>query len=667
MELLLALRENARHCLSGMWRLASAASYRVTDATMELMGLPQIAELGKGPAGMPRGSSVGEIGKDSDSGFQEKLVRGRIIDSIRCVEGGDSSKKFSWIFSGRPIHRNTAVFALEDERGMASCVMVPFALLPEEDVTRVFPRGAEVVIKDPSSRMISMMQVRSPSLVEVVAYFPELRASRDAAWLRELGDKEVERKNFRAAIELYSNSIGVFCQAAQGQGSALALSSRAEAWLLLKHYDRAFADADAALACCESFHAASWLTKAQALTGLHHYSIVFDVLKQAMELSPDSAEITKAYQESLIRKEQSENGAFDLPRLLGQEGDHSMADFVGPLELAPSRVDSDGIGLFVTRDAKRGELLLVSNPSWDNLHLTREWGDKITMLVRACAGSSRTRSRMVAMGEEVARIDAFRPNSRIKVTEELQISLIEEVAHNHADCTLPFCINHSCTPNVYWCHRGGIILVLASRDLEAGEELLKSYYNCSLRLGSCLSIGLHCERCLLQSRPPLDGIAARYQAEDRSEEGGGANFKLVELVSELEREMRKMELSGEETMRLRCAYFRGYATYYARWKSHGRDELPEMPEPVLVFEAMHRFASGDGNALRVMFGLHSLIHGELSPHDDERVRQWMLELSVSSAGSAWEAAWESVVARRDECEKLCLSGVPAPPWENLRR
>lgn len=149
-------------------------------------------------------------------------------------------------------------------------------------------------------------------------------------------------------------------------------ANRAEAWLRTGQYAHALRDVEEALKL-DPEHARSLRRRARALLGLQRFQEAMSCLKQLLaraatgtgtkqEGSACRQEINAMLRDAVTGDMQSRLGEYDLDEfyLTDHQAPPSVcADFVGPVEV---RAAGDmGRGLFVTRDVKEGELLLVSN------------------------------------------------------------------------------------------------------------------------------------------------------------------------------------------------------------------------------------------------------------------------------------------------------------------
>ncbi|KAG6546856.1 hypothetical protein Mapa_011472 [Marchantia paleacea] len=379
-----------------------------------------------------------------------------------------------------------------------------------------------------------------------------------AAALRIRGNHRFSRQDWTGAIELYTRAIHKAVQESKEQMAlsnrvnhvngngveteievVMDYSNRAEAWLRIHHYERAWADAERALSI-DPHHLKSLFRKGRALLGLGDYQQALTHLESAYARAPFDKDLLAAIKLSRIGDHQSRLGVYELTdfylkgRFAGEIP--TCADYVGPIQVKAASGDK-GRGLFLTKHVEAGDLLLVSNPlamldsmsankcrknSLDSCakgRLDPEIQEKLVHAVRERAKvSTKNRQRLLALchgpdsvQHAVPSMDLFIPGRRLAPPVET-LNLEEErinrlVMRNAIDrnmvstalerrhdpprpdaedheervfwglWVLPSFINHSCIPNVSMVVIGRALFVYASRDLSAGEELLCSYFN----------------------------------------------------------------------------------------------------------------------------------------------------------------------------------------------
>lgn len=197
--------------------------------------------------------------------------------------------------------------------------------------------------------------------------------------LRRQGNQFFKESNYIAAINLYSQCIvqsGETMESLEVSSTSedekllrgtrvrkilfLALSNRAETWLRLKNYRQALRDADRALQS-EPNHAKCLVRRGKSLDGLQSYEEAVFCFTAALQLFPNDALIQTSLRCSKICHLQSHDGFFDFSKCDGEVLD-PCCEFVGPVEIQMREGNGyGGRGVFLTKSAMAGQLLLVSN------------------------------------------------------------------------------------------------------------------------------------------------------------------------------------------------------------------------------------------------------------------------------------------------------------------
>ncbi|CAM6094698.1 unnamed protein product [Calypogeia fissa] len=199
--------------------------------------------------------------------------------------------------------------------------------------------------------------------------------------LRRQGNRFFKDSNYIAAMNLYSqcivqsgetiDSLDVLSSNSDEERRQkvakvqrilfLALSNRAETWLRLKDYSRALWDADRALES-EPNHAKCLVRRGKSLDGLQRYEEAVFCFTAALQLFPNDILIKNSLRSSKICHLQSYEGLFDFSNCDDGSALDPCCDFVGPVEIQKLGVDGyGGRGVFLTKSAIAGQLLLVSN------------------------------------------------------------------------------------------------------------------------------------------------------------------------------------------------------------------------------------------------------------------------------------------------------------------
>ncbi|CAM6007029.1 unnamed protein product [Sphagnum balticum] len=405
----------------------------------------------------------------------------------------------------------------------------------------------------------------------------------------------------------------------------LGFSNRAEAWIRLHEYEKGLEDAEKALAL-QHDHLKSLFRKGRALLGLHQYHDANLILREAAPRAPLDKDLQAALHESIIRVQQSEMGLFDLSnfylkgRYVGEFP--SCTDYIGPVKVAEVG-HGCGRGLVLKKHVEAGELLLVSNPiafmevqsfdhqtgvevseqsinwkvqeafgpicanphalGWDNqkLHMLFD-GVKKLPTPPANLLTSNSRCSPVAMApldasciHRIIQLNAFNGNASIGWKNLPGSGDQENKVQNWGLWWLPSFINHSCMPNSSQILVGRALFVFASRELQAGEEITRGYFDIfqphqQRKDLSTKGWGFvcHCPRCKLEDalHTPLSQVtnhytqlmelAARPKPEKVSDAKHADNQATTALrfSHELERKLKDLKLRAVEENWIRGSF-----------------------------------------------------------------------------------------------------------------
>ncbi|KAG6542139.1 hypothetical protein Mapa_016491 [Marchantia paleacea] len=346
-----------------------------------------------------------------------------------------------------------------------------------------------------------------------------------------------------------------------------AYSNRSEAWLRINKYEEAVIDAENALQIDQA-HVKSMFRRGRASHCLQQYSKAIQCLQSALKLSPHDADLEKALKEAITADLQSRLGVYNLSSYYLSNFSGSppkCADYGGPVtvQMLESKygVGSGQRGLVTIASVKAGDLLLVSNPlaiaraedvEFHLIPATRRMNDAsqedlVTQLYNFARVAPRALHQLQSLynGSKNCTqpsMDLFVPgsifnppksskNSTSKLGNapaQPDITSIRNVVQWNAFdeqgfttgggsgrnglrsfCSgiwvLPSFINHSCLPNASRVHVGDAMMIYASRDLEAGEEVCLPYFDILSPLPQRREKGLagwgftcKCPRCKLE-------------------------------------------------------------------------------------------------------------------------------------------------------------------------
>ncbi|KAM1633321.1 hypothetical protein ACFX14_011513 [Malus domestica] len=393
----------------------------------------------------------------------------------------------------------------------------------------------------------------------------------------------------------------------------LALSNRAEARSRLRDFAEALRDCDRALEI-ERAHFKTLVCKGKILLNLNRYSMALDYFRTA-QLDPQangsSVDLDGYLQKSKKLELMSRTGAFDLSEWVvnGFRGKPlEPAEYIGAVQIKKSEIR--GRGLFVTKNIDAGTLVLVTKavatergifPGQDldeNTQLVM-WKNFTEKVMDSMAKCLRIRDLIstLSSGEdedelEVPEINRFKPEAKhnggchnekeheasrilsiLDVNSLVEDAVSSKVLGKNNDYygvglwVLASFINHSCVPNARRMHVGDYVMVHASRDVKAGEEITFAYFDVlsplEKRNESSKTWGFrcNCKRCKfeekLYSREDLREIEMGLE---RGMDAGAAVYKLEEG-------MRRWMVKEREKGYLRASFWEACSQAYYSEKS----------------------------------------------------------------------------------------------------
>ncbi|KAJ8774610.1 hypothetical protein K2173_017056 [Erythroxylum novogranatense] len=475
--------------------------------------------------------------------------------------------------------------------------------------------------------------------------------------MQELRIKATEhliREEWQDSIQVYSRFIKL-CQEQisnthqQDQitklqkSLCLALSNRAECLFRQRDLSLGLRDCDQALEI-DSAHVKSLVCKGKILLSFNRYSMALDCFKAALLDPQENAnlETLNGYLDKCKKLEfQSKTGYFDLSDwvLSGFRGKPpEMAEYIGPVQI--KRSELSGRGLFAIKNIDAGTVMLVTKaiatergivsaggPSENaQMVMWKNFVDKVVESAIKCKRIHQLISTLSA-GEdgdnlEVPEISLFRPEAElgcqsnekpdmVKILSILDVnSLVEDsvsakVFGKNSDYygiglwVLASFINHSCKPNARRLHVGDHVVVHASRDIKAGEEITFAYFDvfCPLekRKEMSLTWGFQCacKRCKFEeevcSKQDMKEIEMLLE---RGIDAGSVVFRLEER-------MRRWTVRGNERGYLRASFWNAYGEAYGSEKLI-RKWRGRIPATDVVVDSVVDVNGSDDRLLRLL-------------------------------------------------------------------
>ncbi|XP_024521385.1 uncharacterized protein LOC9644457 isoform X2 [Selaginella moellendorffii] len=501
----------------------------------------------------------------------------------------------------------------------------------QEDGELLFPPNARVAIKEPLC-FSSALQVSSPASVEFLGLARAASAKPLGRLLKE-ANALLSRGSYVLAELYYTELLDMRAKSGAPTYGVLekqVFSRRAEARLRLRRYEEAFVDAETATkipGASDSHHARSLWCKGKSLTALQEHELALPCFRSAVALPDAPPDVSIDLERSRTYLRESRDGEYDITDfVLGRKVEPECSDYFGPLELRMTP-DGRGRGVYLTRDVRRGELLIVCNPTAyvKTPRIENADRDLYVELIRSCSTSSRPRYHIYAMADAskmttVPDLDRFKCNiGRVVVppgskVEEVDIERVRRVGHRCGFTTQAGdawiagvwassgFFNHSCTPNASKVCFGRVMFIRAARNMSAGDEVLLSYLEATgsmeplllaplpAREVKCkrLDFECSCKRCVLE-RTNKD-LVASFKFYDRRR---GDAQKTLDEVLDLEKRMTARGFSDEEKDCIRAAQVERYSAVCVL-------KHPELPSAGDYLRILHETAPGNFETLSKM-------------------------------------------------------------------
>lgn len=247
-----------------------------------------------------------------------------------------------------------------------------------QELDTMFPLGTILAVREPTAKMAltgdnSHIRVDSPSdiiflapddpILSKVAWSSVVNPSRiitlsPADW-KVIGDRHFKASQFFAAAVAYSYSLR------QDPSLTGVRLNRCLAHIRLSNFIAALHDASMVLRAnnlAELDKVKALYRTAQAQYGSGEYLEAKDYYDRCLSMDADLKEAKVGIQNCLTRIQERDEGIYDWRRLFTQTKTPctrpDVADYLGPIKVAPMQNRGGGRGVFATRDIKAGEIVV---------------------------------------------------------------------------------------------------------------------------------------------------------------------------------------------------------------------------------------------------------------------------------------------------------------------
>lgn len=285
-----------------------------------------------------------------------------IITDLRL--GAVSSNTILWGTIVEPSFFMSSITALiEDERGAVISVSL-YNFVPGGSslafAQAAFPVGLRLGFKEPYMKRFASgklgLRVDNPCNVIIL---PPLAIANDVDALKAFGNTHFTTKHYSMAVMAYAAAL-LLCADDDAQSRAVLLSNRAAAHIACCSFEDALNDCNAALQLMPEAPLAAKIVyrRVQTLMYLYRFKEALAAIEEAAK-GDSSAPLTSLRKAVVVAALQA-RGKYDLTSLPFSPGTQdAIATYMGPLEVRVA--GSKGRGLFLTRDVKDGEILLVEH------------------------------------------------------------------------------------------------------------------------------------------------------------------------------------------------------------------------------------------------------------------------------------------------------------------
>ncbi|KAL3823959.1 hypothetical protein ACJIZ3_019988 [Penstemon smallii] len=279
-----------------------------------------------------------------------------------------------------------------------------------------------------------------------------------------------------------------------------------------------------------------------------------------------------------------------------------LAEYIGAVEVKKSEIS--GRGLFATKNVESGTLLLVTKAiavdravmpqdSSENAQLViwKNFIDKVRNFATKCDRINSLISKLSNSEDEdsmeVPNIESFRPEAEMNsgissekldvskmlsildVNSILEHSISSKVLGKNVDYqgvglwVLASFINHSCDPNVRRLHVGDYVVIHASRDVKAGEELNIAYFNVlspledRIEMAKNWGFSCKCRRCKFE-----DNLCFKQEMREIETTLRNGVVDMGSVVYRLEEGLRRWMVRGKGKGYLRASFWEAYSKVF---------------------------------------------------------------------------------------------------------
>ncbi|KEP51013.1 SET domain protein [Rhizoctonia solani 123E] len=447
-----------------------------------------------------------------------------------------------------------------DRQGICELIPVGQTMLIREPWITRGRTGGHVTVRVDSPTDIIFLPPNHPELEQYPGAW-KLGSENNAQNYKDMGNSAFKNGRFESAIHAYSCGLSV------DPTASLLRLNRSICYLNINKPSMALKDACIASkdeALTDTLRSKARYRMALAYYALDQYTNALSILgdNNSSQFSPkDFAELEMKTRQRLIEQAQGGYNWFSLKKTAKQINGHrptpDAADYVGPVKVVQMSTIGGGRGLVTTREVLAGEILIVSKPfafasSVEYPELFRVLHARSGAVVERASYELVGRTMQRLMGDSTAAsslflnlhsnsisTEAFR-TAEIHPTflensgrywdlsgeypiRDIDVNRVEGIltsnsfkeviagspyGNNEAVYLLPSMVNHACHGTAVRTSVGSIMVMRASRDLKAGEEVTCSYVGgvegaSNISRGVALKqwlITCQCELCLADQK-----------------------------------------------------------------------------------------------------------------------------------------------------------------------